>query len=106
MFNKRAFKDRVDLERKILSLINGTKISESELVGLSIPAIDKWVLSLTNKSELHAKLADIKCLLIEVSERLRLNSDKSRDVFESDQLVPKNTIDLCMAQLEDALAMT
>lgn len=103
MFNKRAFKDRVDLERKVLRLVNSSRISPLELTGLSTPALDKWTETIFSQPELKHVATGIKSLMLEISERLRLNSDKSRDVFENDELVPKNTIEVCLIQLEKAL---
>lgn len=103
MLNKRAFGERVNIERRVLNLVNGSHISNAELAGLSIQAINKWAETTVSQPALLQNFLHVKNLLVEIAERLRLNSDKSRDVFESDELVPKSTIDVCLFQLEQAL---
>lgn len=103
MLNKRAFKERVDIERQVLSLVNGSQISQAELAGLSIPAINKWAESTLLQAPALQNLSYVKHLLVEITQRLRLNSDKSRDVFEDDELIPRNTIETCLIQLKNAL---
>lgn len=106
MTNKRNFKDRVNIEREVLHLINKSNISSIELAGLSTSALNNWETSnLLNKNLNSDRLNKIRVLIEEVSERLRLNSDKSRDVFESDELVARGTIDDCINYLKKSLTL-
>ena len=83
MSTKRQFRDRVEAEREVLRLINRPLFAPVELC--------------------RQVLNDLVQVLREISERCRLNADKSRDVFDEGALVPRGTVEVCVDGLKQQL---
>jgi len=94
---KRGFYDRVAIERDVLSLVNN-RYTESTLNGLSDIAISAWEDSSGRVSN------DVADLVRNISKRVKLDVDASRDVFdaENDELKSKTSeyIDELKAKLK------
>ncbi|MDN7892969.1 hypothetical protein QZM93_30640 [Burkholderia cepacia] len=99
MSTKRRFRERVEVEREVLQLINKPRFAPVELCGLTSNSIASWA-SAIEKNGLPRHTANgLEQTLREISERCRLNADKSRDVFEGDELVPRGTVQTCVERL-------
>ncbi|SRR6266702_1673694 len=103
MSTKRRFRERVEVEREVLHLVNKPLFAPVELCGLTSNSIASWA-SAVEKNGLSQHAANgLEQTLREISERCRLNADKSRDVFEDDELVPRGTIQTCVERLKHQL---
>ena len=91
MSAKRNFLTRVNVERDLLRLVNESGKFEEPLHGTTVGAVKNWV-ARGSETEAGANYVYLGPLLLEVSERLRVNADKSRDVFETGELVGANTV--------------
>ncbi|MBU9341714.1 hypothetical protein FOC27_10330 [Burkholderia multivorans] len=103
MSTKRRFRDRVEVEREVLSLVNRSAFAPTELCGLTVNAIETWAREAGNTGSSPQVVAELAGTLRELAERCRLNADQSRDVFDREDLVSRGTIDACIAKLERQL---
>ncbi len=90
---KRRFSQRVEVERKVLGLVNGA-IDNSNLAGLSVHALNKWKESCKNLPE------EIFSLVEKISVRASLDVNASRDVFSEGELRLDSPVDVYIEQLE------
>lgn len=89
---KRAFKQRVDIERKVLGRVNDA-CGEPYLTGLSRRSFDRW--KSTNPAASH----ELTSVLERISLRARLDADGSRDVFDSEELGSTGAMEQLLDQL-------
>ncbi|WP_155637663.1 hypothetical protein [Burkholderia cepacia] len=99
MSTKRRFRDRVEIEREVLNLVNRSAFAPVELCGLTVDGIEMWAREARNTGSSQQVVAELAGTLQELAERCRLNADQSRDVFEEEDLVSRGTIDACVAEL-------
>ncbi len=99
---KRRFRQRVELERSVLQLVNDSDISSAPLNGLSHAAIAAWEGDSTSVGS-NTNISELAKLLREISLRCQLDADCSRDVFEDDELVQKGTLDQAVFALKARL---
>jgi hypothetical protein len=83
------FLQRVAIERRVLQLVNKHGIGVVPLAGLTHPAIHRWADQFCLDSRPQAEIA----LLVEISMRLRVDADKSKQVFDS-KPVPNSLVEL------------
>lgn len=95
---KFSFREKVQFERRILGKVNGSRVWSSNLFGLTDAAITQWASAIRLENH-HPLLSSLR----ELKERCRLESDKSRDVFENNDLVDKKTIEQAWDALSNAL---
>ena len=69
-----TFSNRVDAERRVLSLVNASGVSEHQLHGLSRPAIRNW-----RQTLLCERAAEIESCLLELSNACQRLSDRSHE---------------------------
>lgn len=100
MSTKRRFRERVDVEREVLQLVNQSIFAPVELCGLTSNSIASWARAVEKHGLSQHAANSLEQTLREISERCRLNSDRSRDVFEDDELVPRGTIQSCVEILK------
>ncbi|WP_413168946.1 hypothetical protein [Burkholderia latens] len=103
MSTKRRFRDRVEIEREVLQLVNRSAFAPAELCGLTVNAIETWARESRNTGSPQQVVAELAETLRELAERCRLNADQSRDVFDEGDLVSRGTIDGCVAELKRQL---
>ncbi len=88
MYIKRTrnpFKRRVNIERKVLTIVNDSLTECQPLVGLTDEAVAAWAVDLNRKYG-SRQVDYIVETIMEISKRFRLNTDRSRDVFLNDSL--------------------
>lgn len=73
------FQKRVSIERKVLQLINSGRSCTVPLAGLTKPAIQRWA----KQTGAQAQHRELLPLLAEISARLSVEADKSKQVFDS-----------------------
>ncbi|VWB98306.1 hypothetical protein BPS26883_04756 [Burkholderia pseudomultivorans] len=103
MSTKRRFRDRVAVEREVLHLVNRPLFGPTELCGLTANAIGSWARAVAKSGLSQRVVDDLEQALLEISGRCRLNADKSRDVFEDGELVPRGTVESCVAELHQQI---
>lgn len=81
---KRRFADRVAIEREVLTAVNAHYV-QMPLNGLTEVAIDSWQRSLSFPS------SEIVDLIRNISKRVKLDVDASRDVFDEEEGLLKST---------------
>ena len=74
-----GFRHRVALEREILQQVNAVAQVSVPLAGLTIAAIDGWI----SQNLTIGQESRIVSLLRELSARLAIEADKSKQVFDS-----------------------
>lgn len=103
MSTKRRFRDRVAVEREVLHLVNRPLFAPAELCGLTTNAIGSWARVVARSGLSRQTVDSLEQTLLEISGRCRLNADKSRDVFEDGELVPRGTVEACVDALNQQL---
>lgn len=83
--SRNPFKRRINVERKVLKIVNETLTECQPLVGLTEEAIVAWAVDLNSKFG-HRRADDIVEIIMDISKRSRLNTDRSRDVFSSENV--------------------
>ena len=96
-----GFLERSRLERSVLVLVN-EYFHDNSLNGLSDSAIVGWANSVFDEDK-SSKVECIKSLLLEISHRIRSNSDASKHVFAGELLVSNSTTDACIEELRDIM---
>ncbi|ECA4546951.1 hypothetical protein N0002_22160 [Pseudomonas aeruginosa] len=97
-----GFLERSRIERSVLKIVND-KAGSPHLNGLSGKALSQWMVGKhTAFSQLEKSRA--APLLDEISQRLRLNSDASKHIFEGEKLVTNGTTDICISELRKILS--
>jgi hypothetical protein len=87
---RQRFRDRITTERKLLTLVNAAYGDRTILAGVTEAAIETWRLRVVARGDCDAgQVNSVVNLMLEISERERLLSDNSRDVF--DGRVPSDT---------------
>lgn len=98
---RRRFKQRIQIEREVLSTVN--KIDwETPMTGLTDAAISSWA----ERQLQNPNAISVLRIVSEISRRLALNADDSRDVFENEELVPSCSVDSLIANLETTVNAT
>ena len=72
------FKSRLEIERKVLGIVNCAKSTKNPLEGLTEASINKWISQRGVNKE-------ISKLLIDISNLSSLHNDCSRDVFSEEE---------------------
>ena len=95
---KLSFKEKVRFERSVLREVNRARAWPAPLLGLSESAIALWVskVGLTRDDSLPM-------CLHEISIRCRIESDKSREVFEDDYLRDAMTLERARGALQKVI---
>jgi hypothetical protein len=93
-----SFREKVQFERRILARVNAACPWKYQLFGLTEPAIARWAYEV----DLHPTDQLLVCLR-ELMQRCRLESDKSRDVFDNSSLIDGGTIEQTWNNLQAAL---
>lgn len=99
----RRFRQRVDTERRALSIVNAECVSATPLTGLTAHAIDAWRKSLESTDLEPETIAGLTTLLSHVAARCQLEADNSRDVFENGALIDATTIEDALQRLQEML---
>lgn len=95
---KRRFSQRVDIERRVLTLVNNV-FTGLPLVGLSVHALSRW------KDGCNQLPEDVYDLVEKISIRAALDVNASRDVFSEGELKLDSPVDIYMDQLEKRLLL-
>lgn len=82
---KTEFNSRVDLQRKVVKIINSMK-TEYQLSGLSKLAIDNWFHLNYNLDK------ELKAILITISEKLFFIANKSQDQITEEYITLQDSI--------------
>lgn len=93
---RRNFKQRIELERQVLSLVN-THIKECHLVGLSEVSIIEW-----GKRVLAAH-ESVVAILLKISFRLRLDYNVSNEMYSEMNGTPVPKLKKLLNVLESVL---
>lgn len=99
----KIFRQRINIERKVLQAVNSTLTACKPLAGLTDPSINSWIIDL-KKYYNFPQVKQIVEVLIEISKRSMLNTDCSRDVFSNDELKKIASLKSLFKQLEKTLA--
>lgn len=97
-----GFLERSRIERSVLNLVNES-FSSHRLSGLSESAVTRWSKKIESEG-LPTKAEAAKKLLLEISHRIRSNSDASKHVFAGEKLITNGTTEICIDQLRKILA--
>ena len=93
------FRQRIEFERDILTLINNKLIGVPPLVGLTEVAIERWREDLSAEHELN-ELNIFLDQLIHISRVLTLASDCSQDIFEEAEVLPERSLESVLSDLD------
>lgn len=96
-----GFLERSRIERSVLVIVN-EHFSYHPLNGLSESAIVCWANSVLNENN-TSKVECVKGVLLEISHRIRSNSDASKHVFAGELLVSNGTTEVCIEELKNLL---
>lgn len=99
MEKHKRFKSRIELERKILTLVN-KQAKNKQLSGLTHDAIENWSINYIPKDETSMKVVRQLKLISSLSQ---LHNDCSRDTFSNDETEIKNNISSEYIKLESYL---
>jgi hypothetical protein len=95
---KLSFKEKVRFERSILRDVNQARAWPAPLLGLSESAISLWA------SKVGLAIDDsLPLCLQEISMRCRIESDKSREVFEDGYLRDAMTLERARIALQKVI---
>jgi hypothetical protein len=95
------FRRRITFEREILAAVNNAVTGTEPLVGLTETAIANWRCKLIS-AQLNVNSSVVESIL-EVSRRLRLDTDSSRDVFHGESLRKDVSVEELLTKLLDEL---
>ena len=100
--SRRRFRQRIELERKVLTNVNGSLGITKPLAGLTEASVVQW------RSGVEASLPStdvegITNIILEIAKRSALDSDCSRDVFEDNELLPADSVGDLLLRLREAL---
>lgn len=93
-----SFREKVGIERQIIRQVNRSLPGTPPLAGLTEVAISRWATEAQLDSNEPVVLA-----LREIAIRCRLESDKSRDVFDGEEMKHATTVDEAASALRRAL---
>jgi hypothetical protein len=97
---RRRFRQRIEVERDVLSIVNNSLHWGRPLMGITDAAVNQWRSDLDLTSTLAEEANAIARTVLEIARRLSLNADDSRDVFEEGQLLPSSSVGELRAHLE------
>lgn len=92
------FRSRISTERQILTALNGTFADTQPISALSFPAISLWMSCAYEIYQLE-QLGSIEPMLRELSERLRIQTDNSREVFDVPAVGQARPIDFLVQRI-------
>jgi hypothetical protein len=91
---RQRFRDRLSVEREVLAIVNSLP-DVRPLTGLTEAAVSLWC-----AQNRVADLSAISNLVLEISRRLALDVDNSRDVFENELLMRSTSVEDTLALLK------
>src|SRR4051812_41912103 len=97
---KRRFRDRVSVERKVLGLVNGCAAVATPLLGITEAAVAKFIYT----NALNPDMRMIR-LLREISLKTDLRVDCSKDSFDGDELRMSAAVDEAIFALQTEIEM-
>ena len=97
-----GFLERSRTERNVLKIVNGFTGSPL-LNGLTESAILRWDSGAADIIPAPQR-NKVKSLLLEISQRLRSNSDASKHIFAGEKLILNGTTDMCIKELSKLLS--
>lgn len=92
------FNNRIDAQRAVLEIINGSDYSNEELFGLSQKAIDRWVV----KNDLDSNSEIIK-LVENIAGKLFFLANKSQQQVTEDYKAKSIEISILTSQLRSKI---
>lgn len=94
------FRARISTERQVLAAINGAFADVQPIPALSLPAISLWI---TDARKIYRieQLGTVEPLLRELSERLRIETDNSREVLDVPSADQARPIKLLVQRITD-----
>ena len=96
---KQRFRRRIEIERQVLTHVNGSLLLSQPLTGITEVAIHLWRNSLSQRiREVDAER--LSKIIIEIAKRSSFDADCSRDVFEEDELIHISSVDSLVTQFE------
>lgn len=96
------FSQRVSIEREVLSIINGRYGHIYPLAGLSKKAYERWKMNALIKAE---DILIYDTLITEIINRIQIDCDASKDVFEEPPLVLMDRpTDILLKKLKNEVA--
>src|SRR6266699_3319198 len=95
------FRQRVELERKILSQVN-SRIKGKPLSGVTEPTVNRWRIE-AKPSEEASRVNRISEVILEIARRAEVDADCSRDVFSGEDLLPQDSLENLMLSLQELL---
>jgi hypothetical protein len=95
------FRQRVELERRILSEVN-SKIEGKPLSGVTEPTVNRWMAEVKSCVD-GDRVNRISEVILEIARRAEVDADCSRDVFSGEDLLPQNSIEDLMFSLQELL---
>ncbi|WP_163005672.1 hypothetical protein [Pseudomonas viridiflava] len=101
-----SFLERSRLERKVINLVNTSRVGSVELKGLSVGALSLWKSNIDDSGSVRSSRVDtakIERMLREISQRISANSDASKHTFAGEVFKSNSSVDLCIEALSAEL---
>lgn len=95
------FNNRIDAQRRILRIVNGTLLLREELFGLSTGALERW--TNVNQIERNGLLVP---LLYEAASKLFFLSNKSQEQVTEEYRQLSDDVGMLTTKISDACART
>ena len=96
------FRQRIELERDVLTLVNGKLAGFPPLTGLTEATIARWGEELVARQS-SVGTEDLLSLLLNISRLLSLASDCSQDVFEEAVILPAEALESALSDLSSSI---
>jgi hypothetical protein len=94
-----TFSNKINIERKVLKIINDSQKFSCSLNGLTIEAINRWVIE--NDSTIKNQV--LIDSLLEISKLCKIRSDNSKEVFELEVNNIESKIDEKIYEIEETI---
>jgi hypothetical protein len=102
---RRRFQQRIDIERQVLTAVNGSLPMIRPLTGITELSVLMWRDDL--RKQLKQDDADkISNIIIEIARRCSLDADCSRDVFDGEELVSCDSAGNLLLRLKEVIHIT
>lgn len=93
------FNNRIDAQRKILEVVNGSRLQKEELFSLSAKAIERWIS--VNQIDPSSRLVE---LLLTASKKLFFLANKSQEQITEEYRSVSSEISAIRRSIEEATA--
>jgi hypothetical protein len=94
------FRNRITVERNVISVLNAAFADVEPIAALSLPAIQRWSSGVRVRHPLQL-VDSVISLLQELSEQLKIETDNSREVFDSGLRDPTKSTEMLIDKIKN-----